>query len=216
MMKRTVFWYALWLMLAPAGVHAVTLEWPFDVFLDDSQVGSHRFTLNEGEGQRRIESVAQFDVRFLGIDVYQYEHQSLESWQQDCLKEIHARTNDNGTHIEVNGASQPDAFRLTVDGIMTKLPSCIMTFAYWNPKMLEQSHLLNPQTGELIKVTIQNQGQESIKVRDVEQKVNHFYLSSQKFNIDLWYDLEGNWVALDSLIEKNRKLRYRLAQKIKS
>ena len=87
-----------------------------------------------------------------------------------------------------------------------------MTFAYWNPQMLVQSKLLNPQTGELTPVTIQHVGRESLKIRDVDAPVNHYHLTSQKFEIDLWYDLKGNWVALDSLIENTRKLRYRLSK----
>jgi len=192
--------------------HAQTLNWPFEVYLDESLVGSHRFTLSDQGERRRLESHAQFDIRFLGIDVYRYQHDSLESWRQDCLEEIHAKTNDNGTSVNVDGGRQTQDFSLKVDGKTSTLPTCIMTFAYWNPQMLRQSQLLNPQTGELTPVTIQQVGRESMQVRGVDTPVDHYHLASQKFDIDLWYDPNGNWVALDSLVEGTRKLRYRLSK----
>lgn len=187
-------------------------QWPFKVYLDDQSVGTHRFTL-KGEGERRtIESVAQFDVRFLGIGFYHYDHVSNESWRSNCLEVIHAKTDDNGTRVTVDGSLSSDTFSLVVDGSPQTLPGCIMTFAYWNPDMLRQTQLLNPQTGELTSVSIRALGREAMMVGAEERSVNHYLLMAPKFEIDLWYDLKGRWVALDSRLENNRKLRYRLDQ----
>ena len=199
-------------LLTPVPGFSETMEWPFSVFLDDTLVGSHRFTVKGALEHRQLESIARFDVRFLGIDFYRYEHVSQETWKQDCLEDIQAQTNDNGTTLRVDGKSQVGGFALSVSGKDEMLPACIMTFAYWNPEMLKQSRLLNPQTGELTPVTIRKVGHESLMMSDKEIEVDHFHLSAEKFDIDLWYDLKGHWVALDSLIEGNRKLKYRLVK----
>ena len=189
---------------------AVSRSWPFKVYLDDQLVGEHSFSL-KGEGElQTLESVARFDVRFLGIGLYHYDHLSNESWRLDCLQSIHAKTDDNGTNITVEGTALPQAFSLQVQGKRQTLPGCIMTFAYWNPEMLHQHQLLNPQTGELTEVSVRLLGREFMEVKAKKVPVDHYVLLAPKFEIDLWYDLEGQWVALDSRLEDSKKLRYRL------
>ncbi len=211
-MKRIFFGGLLILSAGLRSVMADVTQWPFKVYLDDQLVGDHRFTL-KGQGDRRIlESVAKFDVRFLGIGFYHYDHVSNESWKRNCLESIRAQTDDNGTRVSLQGTASPESFSLIVDGATHTLPGCIMTFAYWNPDMLQQKQLLNPQTGELTSVSIRPLGRETMTVGIDKRSVDHYLLVSPQFEIDLWYDLNGQWVALDSRLENNKKLRYRLDQ----
>jgi len=45
------------------------------------------------------------------------------------------------------------------------LPDCIMTFAYWNPRFLDQPRLLNAQNGEYLDVTVHDLGTDTVAVR---------------------------------------------------
>lgn len=119
-------------------------------------------------------------------------------------------TDDNGKSEEVKGEKHPDDFTLSRNGKSQTLPSCIMTFAYWNPEMLRQPKLLNPQNGEWLPVSIEHRGKDSIKVAGKDQLADHYHLSAPKFEIDLWYSPAGDWVGLDSILESGEKLRYRL------
>lgn len=188
-------------------------SWPFKVYLDDKAVGEHRFSTQTSQDSVQLLSDAHFDVRILAIPVYRYTHRSEERWKGNCLEQIHATTDDNGTLQEVSGEKHANDFAISVAGKSQTLPSCIMTFAYWNPEMLRQSKLLNPQTGEWVPVIIQHIGKDSIQVAENNQIADHYHLSAPKFEIDLWYDPDGQWVGLDSKLESGEKLRYRLDQK---
>lgn len=185
-------------------------SWPFKVYLDDQPVGEHRFSTQTHQDSLQLLSEAHFDVRILAIPVYRYSHRSEERWKSNCLEQIHATTDDNGTPQEVRGERQANDFTIFVAGKSQALPACIMTFAYWNPMILKQSKLLNPQNGEYLAVRIQPQGRETVTVKGKPVPADKYHLDAGKFQIDLWYADGGRWVALDSLLDNGRKLRYRI------
>ncbi len=185
-------------------------DWNFTVYLDDDPVGHHRFTLTETEAMRKLRSEARFTVKVLMIEAYRYAHESNENWQGDCLATIDARTDDNGDQSSVQGNARDGRFELKKGVRAETLPACIMTFAYWNPLMLKQSHLLNPQTGNYTTVRIASQGREMLPVRGQPVSTDKYHLDAGKFQIDLWYADGGRWVGLDSLLDNGRKLRYRM------
>lgn len=184
-------------------------EWRFRVLLDGSEVGTHSFRVAERDGERRVESDARFAVKLLFINAYTYAHEARERWQGDCLKELEARTDDNGKRIAVRGASNGAKFEVEVPG-GAQLPGCVMSFAYWNPAMLKQPRLLNVQTGELTDVRIEPLGEESLRVRGAATNARRYALHAPKFRIDLWYASGGNWVQLESRTESGRLLRYEI------
>jgi hypothetical protein len=184
--------------------------WNFKVYLDETPIGFHRFTLSETEAGRKLRSEARFDVKFLIIKAYSYAHEAFETWRGDCLTELRARTDDNGETSKVSGQLQGGRFRLTRGPDASDLPACVMSFAYWHPLMLKQQWLLNPQTGEYTQVRIRDQGPEAIPVRGQPMTAQRYRLDAGKFQIDLWYADGARWVGLDSLLDGGRKLRYRI------
>ena len=61
-----------------------------------------------------------------------------------------------------------DRFLVTTINKTTELPSCVMTFAYGNPKILDQKKLMNSQNGEYLDVDIQFLRQENHMVKGKE------------------------------------------------
>ena len=62
---------------------------------------------------------------------------------------LDARTDDNGTRIPVNAAQRDTRFNVETAGKRESVDGCVMTFAYWNPRVLGATRLLNSQTGLL-------------------------------------------------------------------
>ena len=210
MNRKTIL--LLGLLLTDSAFPAPRVDvWDFKVYLNDTPVGSHRFTLTEQSSTRELRSEARFDVKFLMINAYTYVHKARECWRGNCLAGIRATTDDNGELTRVEGALDGQGFRLNTNGIRTELPGCIMTFAYWNPDLLAQTRLLNPQTGEYTEVRIDAKGDEQIPVQGRRLSVRRYRLDAGKFQIDLWYGVEDRrWLALDSTLEGGRRLRYRI------
>jgi hypothetical protein len=185
---------ALVLCSLPAG--AETRAWDFRVFLDDREIGRHRFALRADGAERELRSEARFEVKLLGFTAYRYAHEATERWAGDCLRSLTARTEDNGEKLAVDWRAEAG--------------ECRMSFAYWNPRILEAAgRLLNAQTGAFVAVTVQPQGEETIEVRGRPAPSRRYRLSGPDLAIDLWFS-GRDWVALESTAKGGRRLRYRL------
>ena len=194
---------------APSAAREIaTREWNFAVSLDGRPIGEHRFTLHDRGETRELRSEALFNVRFLFINAYRYEHSAREQWQGDCLQSVDARTDANGKPLLVEGERENGAFR-TRTGSTDVLPDdCVQTFAYWNPSILDARRLLNPQTGEYLDVKVLLMGREVIG----GQQADPYRLigkSDAPLQIDLWYTPARDWVALESLTPEGRRLHYK-------
>jgi hypothetical protein len=71
--------------------------WDFRVFLDDKEIGTHRFDLlDKGGGERQLVSKARMAVKVLFVTAYTYDHHDVEHWNGDCLTRLSSKTDDNG------------------------------------------------------------------------------------------------------------------------
>jgi hypothetical protein len=184
-------------------------EWNFTVYLDDAKIGQHRFRLQDRGAEAELHSEARFDVRMLFFSIYAYGHEAREHGQGDCLRELAADTDDNGTRHRIRGTPAANGFTVDDGERHSTLPGCVMTFAYWNPRMRDQSRLLNPQTGEYLDVRTERVGGDKIAVRGQLTEATRYVLRGEKLAITLWYSPEDRWLALDS-VKDGRQLRYRI------
>jgi len=185
-------------------------EWRFAVLLGEREIGQHRFRIQPRGDATEVRSEARFDVKFLGFNAFVYRHEATERWRGDCLEGIESRTDHNGRPYNVTGARETERFRLRTLTASTDLPACIMTFAYWNPRMLGQQRLLNSQTGEFVDVRIEAKGTESLRAAGATVDARRYTITGRELQIDLWYGPDGRWVGLESLTEGGRRLRYLL------
>lgn len=185
--------------------------WDFDVYLNDKKVGKHKFNVSGSDGARQVISEASFRYKFLFISAYRYEHSAEERWANDCLVEVDANTNANGKRTQVYGEQSGGGFIVDRDDKSTTLPDCVMTFAYWNPEFLEQPRLLNPQTGDYVAVRVDKLGEEILEVRGQPVTATRFKLSADEIDLTLWYSLDKEWLALESIAKGGHIIRYELS-----
>jgi len=188
-------------------------DWAFDVYLDKSKMGQHTFTLNDAN---ELTSIAKFNVKVLFIEAYKYDHKAVEKWQNNCLNTLTAHSVENKTITDVSGKLMDGNFVVENGKTTQKLPACSMTFAYWNPKILEQTKLLNPQNAEWLDTKITKIGVESIEVKGKKTEATHYKLDGSlegkpKLKIDLWYTANTqDWVALKSMTPEGYTVSYKL------
>ncbi|MGH8477386.1 MAG: DUF6134 family protein [Methylococcales bacterium] len=199
-----------WLILAAVSSSAFAKEWRFDAYLDEKPIGEHRYMLSEtGKGQRELVSQANFNVELLFVNFYEYHHVARERWDGDCLNALEARTEENREISVVRGKQGESGFMLQSPGHRS-LDRCVMTFAYWNPKMLSQSRLLNPQTGEWLDSRITHLGKERIEFKGQTLEADHYKLEASKIYIELWYSASHDWLALKSITPDGYVIDYKL------
>jgi len=191
---------------------SIDKNWNFKVYLDGDEIGFHNFSIVHKEQHHEIYSSARFDVKFLFINAYSYKHDNVELWQGQCLNSINAVTDDNGDLYNVSGKADNNAFVVntsdTQNEKQNKYLSCIKTFAYWNPEFLKETTLLNSQTGEMVEVESEFIGNETLRHNGEEVVARHYRLQGKDLQIDLWYSVDDHWLALESLTESGRVVRY--------
>lgn len=201
---------------APGAALAATREAAedlvFKVMLDDKEIGVHRFNVDRRQERELVEIRADFDVTFLAIPVYSYDHQNREIWRGGCLERIESKTDDNGDEFRVEGEDRGERFVVaTRDGTVELDADCVMSFAYWNREFLRQGRLLNAQTGEYLPVSVEELGSDRLRLGDeaVEAKGYRLLNRDEDLDISVWYAADsGRWISLESRLGGERMLRY--------
>jgi hypothetical protein len=184
-------------------------QWRFKVLLDGKPVGHHHVDLSTREGSVEYRSETKLDVKILFLTVFRYLHVDRESWRADCLASIESSTDDDGKAQFVRGAQGGSSFTLSTEhGNAELASSCVMTFAYWNPRVLQAERLMNAQTGEYIAVQVKSLGRDQILAGGKKIDTNRYAIVGEKLNIELWYTPEGHWTALATNTERGNRLQY--------
>jgi hypothetical protein len=186
-------------------------RYDFTVYLNDKNVGSHSFEVIDDGNVTRVQSDARFKYTILRIPAYRYEHSNAERWSGNCLTGFDAQTNANGDRIEVSGEKTADGFTVNNGDAAVRLPECVMSFAYWNPDFLNESQLLNPQTGEYVDVNVEVVGTEMLEVRGQPVDATRFRLTAYEVDVTLWYSSDNEWLALESVAKGGHIIRYELS-----
>jgi hypothetical protein len=211
--KAIVVLFAFFVLNSPGYASSVKHDagdksWKFRVLLDDTPIGYHQVSVNTENNRKTVHTQASFDVRFLFIPVYSYNHETRESWKDGCLVNINSTTDDNGDNFFISSTEDNRALTIETREGKSSIDGCVRTFAYWDIELLRSGRLLNTQTGEYQQVSIEDLGTGNLDIDDQALEARHFRLSVEGMNIDLWYTSDMHWLALESITESGAVLRY--------
>ena len=161
---------------------SVEKRWNFRVYLDDKEIGYHQVRLVPDADRQRVSVEARFDVKFLFLTAYSYEHRTEELWQGACLADIRSQTDDNGETQYIRGQPLSKGIRLVTHDSSMEITGCVRSFAYWNPELLKTSLL----------------GRSKVDIKGDLQDAYHYRLLVEESTIDLWYTPDMNWLALQT------------------
>ncbi len=201
------------LLLASPALHAAEVDsWRFRVFLDERPIGTHEFLVSRDGAAEQVHIEARFDVRVFRIPVYSYTHVNHETWRNGCLHALTARTNDNGEESNVNLRNVAGSLVLDTGQPPRAVEGeCLRSFAYWRRDITRESHLLNPQTGELVPVRIDPVTPTPPSSALDRQGVDAYRIASRDGTIDIevgYAASSGRWLYLESTLDNGRVLRY--------
>ncbi len=184
----------------------------FRVLLDDREIGRHEFRIDrDASGTERILIDADFDVRFLRIPVYSYRHRNEEIWRDGCLRRLDAFTDDNGERSRIRVFEQTDGMADERNGEAVRYSArCARSFAYWDRDFVTSSQLLNAQTGQLVEVDIRPVSERpAINLDPATLEGYSIRATDDSLRINVWYERDsGRWVALESILDNDKVLRY--------
>jgi len=183
--------------------------WDFKVYIDDDELGSQRFEVSSTAAGTEVRIQAAFDYDIFYVNVYSYRHSNLELWKDGCLTSIEASTDDDGETFFVSGSKQKDALLVRSQSGEQRLQGCVKTYAYWDASFLTSTQLLNSQTGEYQSINVQTLGADAIEVAGKARAANHYKISNNDFDIELWYAADtAEWLGLRSTTADGKVLRY--------
>lgn len=226
--QNIIYVYYIALLMVSSNIHAMMqneifeskMSWQFIVYLDDLEIGRHDFEVITRDGETTVLTKAKFDVSFMFIPIFKYEHSNQEVWNDDCLIKLNSNTFNDGEELFVNLSNNNGLTQIeTVNNNVSK-SGCVRSFAYWDAELIKSKVLLNTQTGELIDVAYKFFGSEKIRINDEPIDTRRYQLlgkdeAGKDIDISLWYNNNNQWVSLESRLENGRFLRYQLKQEMR-
>ena len=202
--QRVISFFSM--MLLCCSVYAEQIN--FQVQLNDKDIGFHEFNVQNDT----ISNKAQFDVKLWFIPAYKYRHTATEVYKDNCLIQLESGTQDGADFFELSSLADSAFFKIKVND--KDHPACSQSFRYWDIQFTEQSLAINPQDGEIFKLSFSKDVDEEVKTKTNTFLANKFTLRAindqdEKFHIELWYEQNSKkWIKLKSYLKDDNVITY--------
>ena len=204
--QRVIGFFSM--MLLCCSVYAEKIN--FQVQLNDKDIGFHEFNVQNDT----ISNKAQFDVKLWFIPAYKYRHTATEVYKDNCLVQLESETQDGADFFELSSLADSAFFKIKVNDKDYNHPVCSQTFRYWDIQFTEQSLAINPQDGEIFKLSFSKDVDEEVKTKTNTFLANKYTLRAinnedEKFHIELWYEQNSKkWIKLKSYLKDDNVITY--------
>jgi hypothetical protein len=204
--QRVISFFSM--MLLCCSVYADQIN--FQVQLNDKDIGFHEFNVQNDT----ISNKAQFDVKLWFIPAYKYRHTATEVYKDNCLIQLESETQDGADFFELSSLADSAFFKIKVNDKDYNHPACSQTFRYWDIQFTEQSLAINPQDGEIFKLSFSKDVDEEVKTKTNMFLANKYTLHAindqdEKFHIELWYEQNSKkWIKLKSYLKDDNVITY--------
>ena len=204
--QRVISFFSM--MLLCCSVYADQIN--FQVQLNEKDIGFHEFNVQNDT----ISNKAQFDVKLWFIPAYKYRHTATEVYKDNCLIQLESKTQDGADFFELSSLADSAFFKIKVNDKDYNHPACSQTFRYWDIQFTEQNLAINPQDGEIFKLSFSKDVDEEVKTKTNTFLANKFTLRAindqdEKFHIELWYEQNSKkWIKLKSYLKDDNVITY--------
>ena len=204
--QRVISFFSM--MLLCCSVYAEQIN--FQIQLNDKDIGFHEFNVQNDT----ISNKAQFDVKLWFIPAYKYRHTATEVYKDNCLIQLESKTQDGADFFELSSLADSAFFKIKVNDKDYNHPACSQTFRYWDIQFTEQNLAINPQDGEIFKLSFSKDVDEEVKTKTNMFLANKYILHAindqdEKFHIELWYEQNSKkWIKLKSYLKDDNVITY--------
>ena len=192
-------------------------EIEFDIYRNNTHIGSHIFTFEKSEDLLNVKSEIKFSIKKFGITLYEYYAEGTEVYKKNQLVKFVSTTDQNGKNKYVNIKFNNDKYH--IDGSSYKGDASLdyLIGTWWNHTLVGAEAQISAVSGRIIKQKVKFLGKEKIKIGVNYYNTLHYNFSSadkklgknKKLNTDVWYDEKTlNWVKAS--FNKKGKWEYRL------
>jgi len=190
----------------------------YEVFREGKPIGQHELRFSRRDNGLEVQISSVLSVRYLGVPVYRYRYEAVETWQDRRLVSIQSRIKDNLKKWRDISVSVGDRILEITDRGKSRTAALVrFPSNHWHPGVLGESRVFHTLHGKVHHVKIQDLGSEKLQLRDdsgSEQPrtavvpVRH-YRYTGGFVADVWYDAERRWVNLQFQADDGSSIEYR-------
>jgi uncharacterized protein DUF6134 len=179
----------------------------FDIVRNGDTIGSQTLSFQKQNDDLTVNVVTDIDVQVLFVTVYRYRYEATTRWHAGRVQEMTATTNDDGKVSKVTARVAGNETAIQGPAGRFQSPCLVFPGEHWNLEEIRQSGLLNSVTGKLDRITVADQGRETIATRE-GKRVARRYVFSGDLKLTIWYDAEGRWVGLRFLARDGSTIDY--------
>jgi hypothetical protein len=167
----------------------------FKVIRGGDAIGTHTIVARH-DGQDLVLDIAvAIKVKIAFVTAYRYEQTRREVWREGRLVAFESDTNDDGNKAKISGKLDGDMLVVSGPGGTTKVRADIIPNSWWNPEVPKQSELLSTLDGKVLKVAVQDAGEDMVDTAGGPVKARRYILSGE-VEREVWYDSQGRWVHM--------------------
>ena len=191
----------------------------YDLYRNNDLIGSHKYNFIKKGDNLTVQSVVNFKITKLGIDLYKYFAESNEIYNKNIFTSFNSTTlqNKKNKYVNINLDTKKD--KLYIDGSSFKgeANKDYMVGTWWNHEIVKAKAQISAISGRIIEQKVEFLGKKEIELYGKTYEALHFkFLSSdetlpdnKKLNTDIWYDSKS-LIWLKAQFVKQGNWEYRL------
>jgi len=152
-----------------------------------NQIGTHVIEIRRSGPETLVKTTIDLSVQVFFITVYRLKHTATERWVTGHLVSLNSSTDDNGTPHTVRVTQTPTGLEIVADGTVTHADKSLVPMTLWNTQLLTRTVALNAQDGQIIPLSVIDNGAEQLTVKGRVFKANRYTLKTN-YTQDVWYD----------------------------
>lgn len=171
-------------LIASASAETMTLN--YDVSRKGSIIGTHKVSFDPSGDRLTVRIHTDVAVKIAFITAYRFKHDATEIWENGTLINYQSVSDDDGKNKNLALSGKNGTY--TVDGSAGRYEtqSIALPASLWHTDTVTQSLLLNTLDGHVMKVTITDEGMQTILAGGQQLNAQHYVMTGD-LERELWY-----------------------------
>jgi hypothetical protein len=177
----------------------------YTVMRNGDEIGTHEMEFVRDGNRFKVLTRIDVAVTIAGITAFRFANESDEEWVDGKLASFVSTSDDDGKVHHVLVEPDSDGLWVTEHNHRKLFPGVRLVGTLWNPETVRQSLLIDPVDGRLRRVSITDQGLETVTVQGKPMQARHISITG-KMRREVWYGPDNRIVRFqfragdDSLI----------------
>jgi hypothetical protein len=159
----------------------------FAITRNGDQIGTHSIEINRAGPEISVNIATDLVVKVLFVTAYRFQHMASERWVNGRHVALDSTTDNNGTRHQVSIVMKTSGLEMAADGKASRVDRNIMPASLWNPELMRRTAMLDAQDGDILPLSVVDQGMDELTIEARTVKAHHYTIKS-RFSQDVWYD----------------------------